>query len=306
MLKIISSLCLVFCVFVSSAQDNKDEGSPDEPSKRPSWSSGLPERQTTTELNKQDFKPEIDDIELDMSGFGVKPKAEIEIDLPMKQSLPGTINTEEQVEADLAEQELTNQKLAEQERVAQELAAQELAAQELAAQELAAQELAAQELAAQELAAQELAEQELAEQMLVEQELAKQEEQSATQMNVDSNSTPIESNAISAESPVPSSVNTQQEELGDKADYNWAIVKQAPVDYPVKAAIANLEGWVEVEITINPAGEVVSASALNYSRNGRVFGKPAVQSVNNWLFEPPSNFGITENISRIYKVEFNL
>ena len=142
--------------------------------------------------------------------------------------------------------------------------------------------------------------------MLVEQELTKQEEQSAAQMDEDSTSTPIDSNAISAESPVTSSVNTQQVELSDKSDYNWAIVKQAPVDYPVKAAIANLEGWVEVEITINPAGEVVSASALNYSRNGRVFGKPAVQSVNNWLFEPPSNFGVTENISRIYKVEFNL
>ena len=109
----------------------------------------------------------------------------------------------------------------------------------------------------------------------------------------------------SVEPPVSNEPADLIETAADQVEYSWNILKRTAVKYPVKAAIDNLEGWVEVEITINPSGEVVSASPTKYSRRGRIFGKPAVQSVSQWLFDPPSDVGITENITRVYLIEFN-
>mgnify|MGYP000241732119 CR=1 FL=1 len=106
--------------------------------------------------------------------------------------------------------------------------------------------------------------------------------------------------------PVNSEPQDFAEPIDEPTEYSWGILQRAPLEYPRKAAIANLEGWVEIEVTINPAGEVESADSKNYSNRGRVFGKSAEESVSKWLFEPPSNLGITTNLTRTYKVEFNL
>ncbi|MCB1584408.1 MAG: TonB family protein, partial [Xanthomonadales bacterium] len=142
----------------------------------------------------------------------------------------------------------------------------------------------------QERLEQELLEQERLEQERLEQEQATESQDSAEPMDIAPKEN--ETNALS-----PGNVNS---------GYTWKITKQAPVEYPVKAAIDNLEGWVDLEVTINAAGEVVSATPVKYSRKGRIFGKPAIQSVNDWLFEPPSNSGINEPQTRIYRIEFNL
>ncbi len=298
-----------------SAQDEEEKK--DEPSKRPSWSSGLPERQATNDLNKPEFKPEIDNsIELDMSEFGIQPKAEIELDLPIQSELP------------------MNDKAPE--------AAAEPAESTVVAEPVI--EDADPEPVPEPEPVEQVVEQPIIEQPGIEQPPIEPEDQpveavvdSAPQDDapvddlVDAadssdDTEPLNSNAVNdsgvteqndseivvdqqvADDESTSSLPVESSEVAstDEVDYKWVILKQTPVKYPVKAAMDNLEGWVDVEVTINPAGEVVSAAAVKYSRRGRVFGKPAVQSVNDWLFEPPSNTGINNNLTRIYKLEFNL
>ena len=80
MLKKLSTSLWLLC-FVSAAYAQEDDQETEE-SKRPSWSAGLPEREKPADLNKPSFRPDRDEeIELDMSEFGLQPKPEIEIEL---------------------------------------------------------------------------------------------------------------------------------------------------------------------------------------------------------------------------------
>ena len=353
--KLSTSLWLLCFVSAACAQEDDQKAEEAEESKRPSWSAGLPEREKPADLNKPTFKPDRDEeIELDMSEFGLQPKPEIEIELPINSGIAGMPvgnpkeqaenAAEEQAVADqaaaeqaaieeaaaeqaaieqaLAEQAAIEQAEAEQAAIEQALAEQaaiEQAAAEQAAIEQAEAEQAAIEQALAEQAATEQAladqaaiEQAAAEQAAIEQALAEEASQSVDDADNDASSQadqevinlPEESSIASIEPAINNDASDVT--AADEAEYSWNVLSRAPVQYPVKAAIDNLEGWVEVEITINPAGEVVSVSPVDYSRRGRIFGKPAVQSVKDWLFEPPSSIGITTNITRIYKVEFNL
>lgn len=306
---------MLSCVFIVSAQN--DEDNKEEPSKRPSWSSGLPERQSSNDLSKPEFKPEIDsEIELDMSEFGIQPKTEIELDLPINSEL--SINNENVEETEVATEPVVIQ--------TEEPATVELEPEPEPVVEVIEQPIVEVPVVEESVDEEPVAEEPLIEdaiqEVLVDTPAINTTDQviDAEPIEVDSfdtventdNNEVDQTAPLQLEEPSVESVAKLPEEIVvlDEPDidvkYTWGIVKQDPVKYPVKAAIANLEGWVEVEIVINPAGEVVSASAINYSSRGRVFGKPAVQSVNGWLFEPPSNLGINTNLTRVYKVEFNL
>lgn len=118
--------------------------------------------------------------------------------------------------------------------------------------------------------------------------------------------------------PIEQAVSTQpevsvSEELtADSAssiaadDYQWRILNQVPLDYPMAAARKRLEGWVDILVTINADGEVINLEEENYSSRGRVFVEPAKDSLQQWQFEPPKNSGITQNLSRSYRIEFKL
>jgi len=379
MLKYISTGLWLLC-FVSAAYAQEDEQKAEatDESKRPSWSVGLPERQKPSGLKKPTFKPDRNnEIELDMSGFGLQQKSEIKIELPISSGIVGMpiANPKEETQEPEVEQAAIDQvaiELAAIEQAAIEQAAIEQAAIDLAAIDLAAIEQAAIEQAAIEQAAIEQAaieqaaieqaaieqaaieqaaieqaaieqaaiEQAAIEQAAIEQAAIEQaaiEQQPAPQplntaeVAVDNatdssgalaadevifdDSSPVDQETItlpeelsiaSVEPPVNTGPADLTEAASDQVEYNWNILKRTPVKYPIKAAIANIEGWIKVEITINPAGEVVSVTPKEYSRRGRVFGKPAVQAVKKWIFEPPSSMGITTNLTRIYKMDFEL
>ncbi|MEZ5473212.1 MAG: TonB family protein [Marinicella sp.] len=316
--KLVISLALLFFLTLSMAQDNEEDNDQD---KRPSWSPGLPERQTTKDLSKPEFKPEIDDeLELDMSEFGIKPKSEIDIELPIGSELPvvdekAAKEEQERLEQERLEQERLEQERLEQERLEQERLEQERLEQERLEQERLEQERLEQERLEQERLEQERLEQERLEQERLEQERLEQErleQELLEQERLEQERLEQEQATESQDSAEPMDIAPKENETNAlspgnvNSGYTWKITKQAPVEYPVKAAIDNLEGWVDLEVTINAAGEVVSATPVKYSRKGRIFGKPAIQSVNDWLFEPPSNSGINEPQTRIYRIEFNL
>ena len=306
-----------------SAQN--DEEKKVEPTKRPSWSSGLPERETSNDLSKPEFKPKIDsDIELDMSEFGIQPKAEIELDLPINATLSNdqestaetTINTESAPEMVTEAEPVETQPIETQPVVTQpEPMVEEIVVEQPIKDVPAPDSIPVKAEPVVEVPLQD----EMVESPVISNTTVQDTNQVPVELEADStvdnivSEDPQPTAAIQPEpepepelpvsSPAEEVVLAESNEVGN---YEWVIIQQEPVKYPVKAAINNLEGWVEVEVVINPSGKVVSASAVKYSSRGRVFGKPAIQSVNGWLFEPPSNVGINTNLTRIYKVEFNL
>ena len=96
----------------------------------------------------------------------------------------------------------------------------------------------------------------------------------------------------------------QPEEI--KAEYKWKKIKNVLPNYPVRAVRNNTEGWVSIELTISPAGDVINVNVLNSFRNLKVFDNAALKAVRKWEFDPPSNYGINTNQSKIVRIAFKL
>ena len=299
-----------------SAEDDKTE------TKRPSWSAGLPERTQSASLNTPEFKPEIDkDIEMDMSDFGLKTKPQIELDLPINENIG--VKSEEAVaeEPAVIEPEPVDPVVTEPvvEQVVEQVAQPEIEepVEQPSTQPVAQPNTQPAEPVVEDAATEQAVVNSEAEPVEVDDTPAQPVDTAVENMAAadtqnsqdteDAVAQPVEQSIASLDTTAAQPIN---ENLGNAAalenEYNWEILQRAPVDYPVKAAMENLEGWVELEITIDPDGNVIKASPTNYSRKGRVFGRPAVQSINQWQFKPPSEMGIKSNITRIYKIEFNL
>ncbi|MFC3195567.1 TonB family protein [Marinicella sediminis] len=311
--KMLSTMGLILLVSSGWAQEEEET---EASSKRPSWSEGLPERQNTADLNTPDFKPDIDnDIELDMSEFGIKPKADIVIDLPISAELPEdteSVDSEPEAVEPVTVSEPVEVLVDEQpEQAPVEEASPDINDEqeallpvEEAVVERQPDEPPAIEETDMEASPTQPATGQVAE---VVEEIVGDDETDAQLDNVASTEElTVDESLAAVEPPVDTSMDAVSEAQSEESEYVWSIIKQTPVKYPVRAAIENVEGWVDVEVTINADGQVVSANAIKYSRKGRLFGKPAVQAVNEWLFDPPRNQGIEGNLTRVYKIEFNL
>ena len=62
------------------------------------------------------------------------------------------------------------------------------------------------------------------------------------------------------------------------------LVRIQPI-YPREAAIRRIEGWVQVEFTITPAGTVKSPKVLS-SEPPRLFDREAIRAILKWKFKP--------------------
>lgn len=82
------------------------------------------------------------------------------------------------------------------------------------------------------------------------------------------------------------------------------LVRIAP-QYPRQAARDRIEGYVVVEITVNPDGTVKSARPIEAKPRG-VFESAAVQSVLRWKFRPKVEDGKPIEFKGIQRMEFNL
>ena len=66
--------------------------------------------------------------------------------------------------------------------------------------------------------------------------------------------------------------------------------KRVEPTYPAQAARDRVEGFVEVEFTVDAAGKVESVSVVN-ARPARVFESAAVAAVKKWEFAPGGGRG---------------
>lgn len=82
------------------------------------------------------------------------------------------------------------------------------------------------------------------------------------------------------------------------------IVRVAP-SYPRSAMQAKLQGFVTMEVTINPDGTVSNAKVLE-SEPPRIFDRSAIDAMRNWKFRPKVVNGIAVAQRAKQTIEFKL
>jgi periplasmic protein TonB len=83
------------------------------------------------------------------------------------------------------------------------------------------------------------------------------------------------------------------------------VLKTVPPEYPRDAYVKHTEGWVEVEFTITPDGQVSNATVAG-ANPARVFNDAALRAVQRWTFKPKMDNGkpVEEHMKR--RIEFKL
>jgi len=83
------------------------------------------------------------------------------------------------------------------------------------------------------------------------------------------------------------------------------LVKSASPAYPPEAVRAHKDGWVQVEFTVDPNGQVTDAKVAN-ADPPRLFNTAALDAVRRWTFKPRMENGkaVEERMSR--RIEFKL
>ena len=99
---------------------------------------------------------------------------------------------------------------------------------------------------------------------------------------------------------------TAEPEIQATADYSWQKIKNVLPRYPSRAVRSQIEGWVDVLLTINADGDVISTESVGTLRNQKIFIKSALDAVNQWKFEPPRNYGITDTLTTEVRIVFEL
>jgi len=86
------------------------------------------------------------------------------------------------------------------------------------------------------------------------------------------------------------------------AQYTWKPIKTSPIEIP---GHINGSESLKLVIQINPNGKVVSVAKADSNMSSLVL-QSAEKSILNWRFEPPSELGITENISKTFTIDVEL
>lgn len=82
------------------------------------------------------------------------------------------------------------------------------------------------------------------------------------------------------------------------------IVTISP-NYPRKAAIAKIEGWVEIEFTITQGGTVINPSVVD-SKPKRIFDREAIRAILKYKFKPKVIDGVAQTQVATQRIDFKL
>jgi protein TonB len=63
------------------------------------------------------------------------------------------------------------------------------------------------------------------------------------------------------------------------------LIKMVQPEYPQEALMRGIEGWVDVSLEVNAAGDVIAPRIEETSR-GRLFNRAALNAVRQWKYEP--------------------
>jgi TonB family protein len=359
MLRVVMILMLCACGDWAVAQDNDDQkDQSEEQTRRPSWSSGLPERQKTESMTRPDLSKDFqDDLTIDRSELGLErpviemPEADMEQQAEPQEEPAIAIDSSEEPVSD--DETPVDEVPVEQQPVVAEpepAPAIEPDPEPVPEIEPATYEWLVIEQAEVNFPSRGIRNQingwvdvevtlnpqgdvvsaqtvdfsdeagiyvEAAEESLQNWVFQPPQEQGVTELvskvfRVDFVPPEIEqpiSKQVTTASDESADVDEMAEEVivGDQNTiYQWQVLNQVPLDYPSAAARKRLEGWVDIIVTINPDGEVISLQEERYSSRGKIFVDSAKNALQQWQFEPPKNQDINTNVSRSYRIEFKL
>lgn len=91
----------------------------------------------------------------------------------------------------------------------------------------------------------------------------------------------------------------------DSVDEPPRPVRQAPMQYPTRAKVDGVEGYVLVSLLIGEDGEVQKVRVLE-AQPGGVFEEVALESVREWEFEPARYQGERVRVWARQKIRFDL
>jgi protein TonB len=92
----------------------------------------------------------------------------------------------------------------------------------------------------------------------------------------------LEPSVVSLATAVPQPINTTPTVVPLVTPPS--LVKFVRPQYPQDALIAGIEGWVDVSLSVTPAGDVIDPR-IEDSTNGRLFNRPALVAVRKWKYE---------------------
>lgn len=72
-------------------------------------------------------------------------------------------------------------------------------------------------------------------------------------------------------------------------DGGTPLVRVSPI-YPIRAANRGIEGWVEIEFTIERDGGVILARVVD-AEPSAIFNRSALRAVSQWRYRPPTQDG---------------
>lgn len=247
--------------------------------KKPSWTEAMPERNEAPEMDidhavntEIDLGLERDALFTDENEFSQgedEAAANLEKDRIQKEKI--------------ANEQAVEQQRIEDQRIAELQEKEKLAADKLAAEKLAAENLAAEKLAAENLAAEQLVTDSIPSETLTVENIPQEDS------NNDVEIPPVGIETIQAVRP----------------NYSWKKISNAAPEYPGKAFRLKKEGWVEVELTIDPQGDVIDTKVVK-TQSGSTFNEAATKAIRKWKFEPPADFGINESQKTTVRIAFNL
>lgn len=73
--------------------------------------------------------------------------------------------------------------------------------------------------------------------------------------------------------------------LGAPSDADIIPLVRVEPQYPIRAAERGIEGWVEVEFTISPAGTVKDPIVTDYHPSS-IFNRSALRAIRKWKYRP--------------------
>lgn len=87
---------------------------------------------------------------------------------------------------------------------------------------------------------------------------------------------------------------------------NFELIRSVPPSYPQRALKQRTEGWVEVEFTITPGGDVTDAKVVAAQPRRGEFDREALRAVQQWKFRPRMENGKPVSASAKQRVNFTL
>lgn len=89
-------------------------------------------------------------------------------------------------------------------------------------------------------------------------------------------------------------------------DRNFELIRRVNPTYPQRALRERVQGWVEIEFTITPSGDVENVSVVNAQPKRGDFDREAIRAVQQWKFRPKIENGRPVSATVKQRLNFTL